>query len=270
MRLSKARATARSFRSNSNWSLTVIGSPILTSFSAANRLLTPMSMNNSTARFFRETLPQFRFYQFHDTSDEARLRGQCGINDNRFFYHNGGNLPALLRVIRERHPANYQQIVETVRLVFPMFRDFILEPERTGEERLMLRWKASGSAEYDFGPHQLSDGTLRFIALATLLLQPKVWLPRLITIDEPELGLHPYGIKLLASLLQDASNFTQIVVATQSSALVDALEPKDVIVANSDGGASRFERLDADTLKSWLADYTLSEVWEMNLIGGRP
>jgi predicted ATPase len=144
-----------------------------------------------------------------------------------------------------------------------------LEPDKGGNF-VMLRWRAAGSAEYEFGPHQISDGTLRFIALATLLLQPHDWLPPLIAIDEPELGLHPYAIKILASLLQDAANFTQIIVATQSAALVDLMEPDEVIVVDMVDGASKFERQSREKLKEWLDEYTLSQLWEMNFIGGRP
>ena len=221
-------------------------------------LLLPEQSRNPTARFFRNILPRFRFYQFHDTSDHSHLRMRSDLDDNRYLYADGGNVSACLRVLRDQEPEHYHRVVETVRLVFPFFKDFVLEPENGGRF-LLLRWRATGAAEYEFGPHQLSDGTLRFIALATLLLQPKDKLPSLITIDEPELGMHPYAIKILASLLQDAANFTQIVVATQSAALVDLVEPADVIVTDMQDGASRFERLSADKLKNWLGDYTLSQ-----------
>jgi predicted ATPase len=133
----------------------------------------------------------------------------------------------------------------------------------------MLNWRAKG-ADYEFGPHQLSDGTLRFTALATLLLLPMEMLPGTIIIDEPELGLHPYAIKLLASLLADASERTQVLVATQSTALVDEVRPEDVIVANLEEGATSLQRLDRESLADWLKDYSLSQMWESNLFGGRP
>jgi predicted ATPase len=221
-------------------------------------------------QFFKDTFSGFRFYQFHDTSDQSYLRKRSNVQDNRYLYGDGRNLAAFLRLLRDKQPECYQRVVETVRLVFPIFRDFILEPEKGGGDFVMLRWRAAGSAEYEFGPHQISDGTLRFIALATLLLQPQDWLPPLITIDEPELGLHPYAIKILASLLHDVANFTQIVVATQSAALVDEVRPEDVIVANLEEGATSFERLDQEELAEWLKEYSLSQMWESNLFGGRP
>ncbi|MDE3100513.1 MAG: AAA family ATPase [Verrucomicrobiota bacterium] len=233
-------------------------------------LLLPTLAENPTAKFFRNTLTRFRFYQFHDTSDQSHMRSRSDLRGPRYLYADGGNVAAHLHLLREEQPKCYQRVVETVRLVFPFFRDFVLEPDNGASNFVMLRWKAVGSAEYDFGPHQISDGTLRFIALATLLLQPPDWLPRLITIDEPELGLHPYAIKILGSLIEDAANFTQIIVATQSASFIDQMEPDDVIVADMVDGASQFERLDGEKLKEWLDEYTLSELWEKNVVGGRP
>jgi predicted ATPase len=233
-------------------------------------LLSPTLAGNPTAKFFRNTLSRFRFYQFHDTSDQSHMRSRSDLSGPQYLYADGGNVAAHLLLLREKQPECYQRVVGTIRLVFPFFRDFVLEPDSGGGSFVMLRWKAVGSSEYDFGPHQISDGTLRFIALATLLLQPHDWLPRLITIDEPELGLHPYAIKILISLIQDATNFTQIIVATQSAALVDQVEPEDVIVADMVDGATRFERQSREKLKEWLDDYTLGQLWEKNVIGGRP
>jgi predicted ATPase len=198
------------------------------------------------------------------------MRSRSDLRGPPYLLPDGDNLAAYLHLLREKQPECYQRVVETVRLVFPIFRDFILEPDKGGGDFVLLRWRAAGSAEYDFGPHQISDGTLRFIALATLLLQPQDWLPKLITIDEPELGLHPYAIKILASLIQDAANFTQIIAATQSAAFVDQVEPDDVIVVDMVDGASTFERQSREKLKEWLDEYTFSELWEKNVIGGRP
>ena len=232
-------------------------------------LLSPERARNPIQQFFKKTLSGIRFYQFHDTSEQSSLRKRSDVQDNSYLYTDGRNIAAFLRLLREKEPECYQRVVETVHLVFPFFKDFVLEPDKGGNF-VMLRWRAAGLAEYEFGPHQISDGTLRFIALATLLLQPHDWLPPLIAIDEPELGLHPYAIKILASLLQDAANFTQIIVATQSAALVDLMEPGEVIVVDMVDGASKFERQSREKLKEWLDEYTLSQLWEMNFIGGRP
>ena len=233
-------------------------------------LLSPKLADNAEAKFIRNTFANFRFYQFHDTSDQSQMRSRSDLRGPPYLLGDGGNVAARLWLLREKRPDFYQRVIETVRLVFPLFKDFVLEPEAGGGSFVLLRWKAVGSAEYDFGLHQISDGTLRFIALATLLLQPPDWLPPLITIDEPELGLHPYAIKILGSLIQDAANFTQIIVATQSPALVDEARPEDIIVANLQDGATSLERLDREKLADWMKDYTLSQMWETNLFGGRP
>lgn len=216
-----------------------------------------------------EALSGLRVYQFHDTSDESRLRATCEADDSRFLYSNGGNLAAMLRRLREEHRARYERVLGTVRLVAPFLDDFILEPTSNGHPRVSLRWRGRG-AEYEFGPHQLSDGTLRFIALATLLLQPAEWLPSLIVIDEPELGLHPVALATLAGMLHETAQDAQLLVATQSAALVDFFAPEEVVVVDREHGASSFRRLSEDQLKEWLEDYSLGELWRRNLIAGGP
>ncbi|MPN14564.1 hypothetical protein SDC9_161891 [bioreactor metagenome] len=157
--------------------------------------------------------------------------------------------------------------METIRIVAPFFQDFVLEPARESERTVLLRWK-SRKSDCEFGPHQLSDGTLRFMALATLLLQPTEWLPKMIIIDEPELGLHPYAVQLLSALMREASQQVQIVAATQSAALVDEVNADDVIVVDSHGEESLFKRVDPEPLKAWLAGYSLGELWLKNALDG--
>ncbi len=222
--------------------------------------------DNERMKLFTRLIGGIATYHFHDTSILARGRH---VNDHRVLYENGDNLAAVLSLLRDTYADVYVRILETIRLIAPFFGDFILEPHSESPDLAMLNWRAKGT-DYELGPHQLSDGTLRFIALATLLLQPAERLPQMIVIDEPELGLHPYAIKILASLIQDAANFTQIIVATQSAGLVDQMEPDDVIVVDMVDRASQFQRQSREKLKEWLDEYTLSELWESNLFGGRP
>lgn len=121
-----------------------------------------------------------------------------------------------------------------------------------------------------FGPHALSDGTLRFICLATLFLQPPEQLPATIVLDEPELGLHPYAIALLADMVRSAAQHTQVILATQSVTLVNQFEPEDILVVDRIQGKSAFRRLGKEEMASWLEDYGLGDLWEKNLLGGRP
>lgn len=133
----------------------------------------------------------------------------------------------------------------------------------------MLNWREKGR-DYLFGPHQISDGTLRVIALATLLLQPEDMLPDVIVIDEPELGLHPYAIGVLAALFRKASHHCQLIISTQSAELLDYFDADEVIVVNRKGESSEYRRLTTAELDTWLEDYSLSELWEKNVLGGGP
>ena len=151
----------------------------------------------------------------------------------------------------------------------PFFVDFQLEPLRLNKDKIRLEWQHMGSDSY-FDSSSFSDGTLRFIALVTLLLQPSSFRPSVIVMDEPELGLHPSAVTLLASLVKQASTSTQIILATQSSRLLDHFEPEDVLVADRVQGATEFTRLAKEELANWLNDYSLGELWEKNEIGGRP
>ena len=205
-------------------------------------------------------------HQFHNTSETARIRQRWSVADNHGLKEDGANLAPLLLRIREQHPAHYRRITETLRQVAPFFADFVLEPEG---DSILLRWRELGN-DMVFGPHQASDGTLRAMALITLLLLPKQELPAIIILDEPELGLHPRAISILAGLLLGASTDTQVIVATQSPALLDHFEPEQVIVAERDGAESVFRRLDRERLNAWLEEYTLSELWDKNVLGGRP
>ncbi|GHV52408.1 hypothetical protein FACS1894181_15480 [Bacteroidia bacterium] len=152
----------------------------------------------------------------------------------------------------------------------PQFKDFYLEPN--GKGYVSLKWLDIYPNDYIFLPEQFSDGTIRFIALAALLLQPEQTIPSVIIIDEPELGLHPSAIRQLAEMIKEASMHTQVIVATQSPGLVDEFEASQVTIIESDNknGCSTARKLNEDELKDWLENYSLSELWDKNVIGGRP
>jgi predicted ATPase len=209
----------------------------------------------------------WRVFQFHDTSATAEIKLKHSIQDNRTLRSDGGNLAALLHGLRHGSPRCYREIVDTVQMIAPFFDDFVLEPDAANPDMIQLEWRHRTDPSY-FGAHSLSDGTLRFMCLATLLLQPTK--PSLIVIDEPELGLHPAAIVQLAELLRVVSRESQIIVATQSVTLLDQFAAEDVIVVERDNGESTFRRLGADQLRAWLEDYSLGELWLKNVLGGRP
>ena len=197
------------------------------------------------------------------------MKKTASLNDNRFLRPDGSNLAAFLYFLREKHPEAYGLIRGTVQRVAPFFDDFQLEPARLKPDSIILEWRHKNSDAY-FDANAFSDGTLRFIALATLLLQPEKYRPSVILVDEPELGLHPYAITMLASLIKQASTKTQVIVGTQSPLLLDHFRPEDVLVANRVEGSTQLTRLESSKLSTWLEDYSLGQLWEKNEIGGRP
>jgi predicted ATPase len=221
------------------------------------------------ANYVRARLDRWRVYHFHDTGTSSPMKKTGDVNDNRFLRPDGSNLAAFLFFLRHRHEVSYSLLRRTVQRVAPFFDDFQLEPQRLNPDKIRLEWRHKGSDAY-FDAASLSDGTLRFIALATLFLQPEEHRPSVILVDEPELGLHPLAITLLASLVKQAAVKTQVIVSTQSPLLLDHFQPEDILVADRVKGATQLTRLDSERLLPWLENYSLGELWEKNEIGGRP
>ncbi len=212
-------------------------------------------------------------YHFHDTSSSAAVRRPHAINDNEILRQSAENLAPFLFRIRATNPEIYARIREVVRLAAPFFDDFKLRPIPTEPDSIQLEWQQKDS-DYPFRVNQLSDGTLRFICLATALLQPSG--PATILFDEPELGLHPYALTLLGNLFKQTAGFRmgsanrQLIISTQSALLLNEFAPEDIIVVERANGESTFRRLDSAQLSEWLEDYTLGELWQKNILGGRP
>ncbi|AFT99835.1 chromosome segregation protein SMC [Nocardia brasiliensis] len=223
------------------------------------------------AKYVFALLEGCKVFHFHDTSANAPVKRMVSTADNLNLRSDAGNLaPYLYRLRTSDEAADqaaYRRIVGAIQLVAPFFRDFVLQPENN--DRIRLRWQQQGS-DAVFSANQMSDGTLRFVCLATLLLQPE--LPALVVLDEPELGLHPFAIVQLANLLRQASApaRSQVLIATQSVTLMNQFEVDDLIVVERRAGGSAFSRPDAAELEAWLAEYSLGELWEKNLLGGRP
>ncbi len=217
--------------------------------------------------FLFNTLQSWRVYHFHDTSDSAKVKKAGNLNDNEYLRTDASNLAAYLYLLKKTQIDHYQRIVKTIQMANPYFDDFALRPDPENPDIIMLEWRERGSDSI-LKAHVLSDGALRFICLTTLLMQPE--LPSTILIDEPELGLHPYALSLVAGMLRSASVSTQVIVTTQSSALVDEFDPEDVIVVERQDGPSVFNRLSTEKIANWLEDYSLGEIWEKNVVGGAP
>ncbi|WP_305800720.1 AAA family ATPase [Thiolapillus sp.] len=207
-------------------------------------------------------------YHFHDTSPTAPMRRSEIVEDNQRLRNNGSNIaPFLLRLKQsESLYRYYQEVVNATRLILPFFDNFRLDVFQQGEaDKVKLSWQQKGS-DYPLQPYHLSDGSIRFICLATALLQPDP--PSAIVIDEPELGLHPEAIRILAELITDAAQRTQVILATQSPLLIDQFAIDDIVVVNRKDGQSTFERLSEQDFSQWLEDYSVGELWTRNVIQG--
>lgn len=218
--------------------------------------------------YIKKYLSEIKKYHFHDTGKSSPFTKESNIiNDIYYLYEKGENLAAFLYGIRENSPITYKRIVRVIQSIAPYFSDFYFNVSTADTVRLQWTDKFSSTV---YGPTDLSDGTVRFIALTTLFLQPVP--PKVIIIDEPELGLHPLAIQKLAGLIKSvASRGTQVIIATQSADLITNFDAEDVITVNQTEGASVMKRLEAESLEAWLEDYTLGDLWKQNILkGGQP
>ncbi|WP_224740711.1 AAA family ATPase [Olleya marilimosa] len=213
-------------------------------------------------------LRSFRKYHFHDTGKNSPFSETSHVdNDSFFLYEEGSNLAAFLNSILNENKIVYNRIIQTIQSIAPYFSDFFFQPNEKGY--LRLQWQSKYSSTV-YGANDLSDGTLRFIALTTLFLQPN--LPNTIIIDEPELGLHPFAIAKLAGMIKSVSlKNVQVILATQSADLINHFSADNIITVDQFEGESVFNRLDEANLKSWLEEYNIGDLWQKNIIkGGQP
>lgn len=227
------------------------------------------SNGNDVANYCYNSIAYWNVYHFHDTGATAGMKRAGALHDNKSLRSDASNLAAFLYKLKDESPDVYKQICKTITLAIPLFDDFVLEPITlpSEEQQIRLLWRQKDS-DYELWPSQLSDGSIRFICLVTALLQPTP--PSTIIIDEPELGLHPYAITLLGGLLRSASTRMQVIVSTQSVPLVNEFEIEDLIVVEREDGATVFKRHEEDDFTTWLEEYSVGELWEKNILGGRP
>ncbi len=224
------------------------------------------------ATYVYHYIRKLKVFHFHDTSDNAPVKLPQPIDDSETLYGEAQNLAPFLFMLRQNQADTYFRIVEAVRLVYPDFHDFVLEESTLAKGKIALRWTEQGGNRA-FSARQISDGTLRFICLATVLLQPPgvPYMPETLVIDEPELGLHPFALHVLAELITKATLHRQLIIATQSVNLINHFRPDDLlIVRRTRDGETEFSRKPDVELAEWLDEYTLGQLWEMNFLGGKP
>jgi predicted ATPase len=213
-----------------------------------------------------DAIESWKMYHFHDTSQTAPMRHAEIVQDNRALRVDASNIGPFLLRLRNEEKSCYKEILNACRLVAPFLDDFLLDTQQLGPKtKVALSWKTKGS-DYPMQPYHLSDGSIRFICLATALLQPDP--PSTIIIDEPELGLHPEAICLLGELIENAAKRTQLIVATQSPLLLDQFSIEDIVVVARKKGQSVFERLKYEDYNAWLEEYSVGELWTKNVIQG--
>lgn len=228
-----------------------------------------LKTEDAACKIVWDILAGCKVYQFNDSSALSPMRQASTVDSAHYLQAEANNLASFLLYLKNNYRESYERIVNYAKEVVPQFKDFYLEPERG---YVSLKWIDTSANDYVLSSDQFSDGSIRFIALATLLLQPEKTMPRVIIIDEPELGLHPYAIDQLTEMIKDASLHAQIIVATQSPALIDGFSANDVTIVERDEDAqcTVVRKLDNVDYSEWLKEYSLSELWNKNVIGGRP
>ena len=222
--------------------------------------------HREAARAITELFRQVETYQFHDTSTHSPFKNRCQVTDSFRLWPNGGNLAAVLYRMQNEHARRYEEICDQINWILPVFDRFAIEAEN---DYVILRWRAKDSDKI-MGAHLTSDGSLRCLALMTLLRLPSAQLPKVIFLDEPELGLHPTAIAVVAGMIRSLATKRQIVIATQSSLLVDEFDLDEIRVLDLKDGQTHLRTLDSTQYEEWLQDYSTGELWRKNLLGGRP
>lgn len=213
----------------------------------------------------RNRLASCTFYGALNVAPKSPVRLPQSMRPTSLPGANGEDLVSCLYYLRETDPERFEIIEDTLAATFPDFERLGFPPVAAGT--ITMTWKDKNFSKPIY-MHQLSEGTLRFIWLITLLQSPG--LTAVTLIDEPEVSLHPELLRLLADMMREASQKTQLIVATHSDRLIRFLKPEEVLVCDAEDGLTTMRWGDSFNLEHWLEEYSLDQVWAMNLMGGRP
>ena len=225
-----------------------------------------VSNRDSMGAAFATILQRMHVFQFHDTSDSSRLKQRWDAEDNNMLRGDAANIAAILLRLERDHWHRFDRVSRHIRRILPVFDRFQIE-ESYG--KVMLRWKTRGT-DKTFGPHLTSDGSLRFFALVTLLNLPSEMLPAVLLIDEPELGLHPVAMELIAHMIMRVANDCQVILATQSPYLVNCFGLDQTVVLDILSDRTEIHALTKNDYERRLQEYSPADLWHKNLLGGRP
>jgi len=215
------------------------------------------------SEYIKNCTRYFTAYHFNDSRSLSKMCSGCSVSDNEVLRRDGSNLAACLFRLQQERQRDFLYLESVIHSVVPDFKQFKFVENASDERTVSLKWEQTGT-DTCFNGAYLSDGTLRFIALTTLLLQPIE--NATIIIDEPELGLHPNAINKLAAMVQRAALKNQVIVATQSVSLINRFQSEDIIFTDK-GNSTTLKRVANDDIKGWMADYSLGEIWEKGIIG---
>ena len=253
------RCSRRNFETGADWKHLKSGQP--------EAKIVEEAQSNATARVITKLLRGCAVYQFYDTSDTSDIKKRWDAEDNNTLRSHGGNLAAVLLRLEREDIKRYELICQHIGRILPVFDRFQIE-ESYG--RVLLRWKSKGT-DKTFGAHLTSDGSLRFFALVTLLNLPPEMLPDVLLLDGPELSLHAAAISLIGGMIKALAEERQVIVATQSPLLVDAFGLEEILVLDLKDGCTEFRKLSPNEYRVWLNDdFTSGDLWQKNLLGGRP
>ena len=214
-----------------------------------------------------QELRQWAFYRDIDVGPESPVRQPVLIRPATRLLSDGTNLSSVFFTIQQEHPDDWDDILGILKTAYPDFVKLTV-PAGGGDGKVHLRWFERPNEKQGLSANLLSDGTLKLLCLVAILKSPNP--PPLICIDEPELGLHPDWIELVAELMQDAATRTQVIVATHSPQIVAKLDPDQVIVTEKVEAETHLTQLKTRDLEKWLKDFSLAELWLSGEIGGRP
>lgn len=213
-------------------------------------------------------LGEWAFYRDVDVGVQSAVRQPATIRPETRLLPDGSNLSSVFHEIQQEHSDDWADILEIFKTAYPEFVKLTV-PASGGDGKVILRWfERPFERQGGLSANLLSDGTLKLLCLVAILKNPVP--PPLICIDEPEVGLHPDWIELVAELMQSAAARTQLIVATHSPQIVAKLDPEQVIVTEKHDGETHLTRLNGKELEKWLDEFNLSDLWLAGHIGGRP